>query len=302
MPALSLTAYQPSAVAVSTFHEWTQVRKGKEVQHSYRLDHADPTCPEAVAAEGVGTLFLANEDLTGWPCGSCFVDGTPVDSAPNGEWFDSMDAPSGGGSGGATKPAEPATDKQRNFLGALLRGSLAASFKDGTLSSADVEDSVLAVVTANASKRDASRAIDALVGKHKPVWDAFKTAAPAAPAKPATGLDLTDLPAGRYAVPGADTRLKVMVQKPDKGKWAGWVFVKDAAEYGEGRRYGSQRPGQSYKGDIRNHLETILSDPAAAMAKYGEITDHCGYCGRKLEDKDSVERGIGPVCIKKLGW
>jgi len=131
----------------------------------------------------------------------------------------------------------------------------------------------------------------------------FDGQCPAPVAAPApSGLDLSDLPSGKYAVPGGDTRLKVLVQNVEKGKWAGWVFVKDAAVYGNGRRYGSQKPGAEYRGDIADALAAIIADPHAAMAAYGHLTGTCGRCGLHLEDETSVARGIGPVCIKKLGW
>ena len=118
---------------------------------------------------------------------------------------------------------------------------------------------------------------------------------------PVTGLDLSEVPSGRYAVPGGDTRLKVMIQGVAGGKWDGWVFVKDAAEYGQGQRYGSQRPGETYRGKIEDALRAIAADPKAAAAAYGHLTGSCGVCGRHLEDKDSIERGIGPVCWGKFG-
>lgn len=112
-----------------------------------------------------------------------------------------------------------------------------------------------------------------------------------------SGLDLSKLPAGRYAVPDGDTRLKVLVQRPiPPSKWAGWVFVSDGAAYGQGRKYGRQAPGKTYSGDIRVELEKIMADPKAACAAYGRLTGTCGVCGRHLEDKESVARGIGPVC------
>lgn len=115
-----------------------------------------------------------------------------------------------------------------------------------------------------------------------------------------TSLDLSELPAGRYAIPGGDSRLKVKIDKPTKGNWAGFVFVRDAAEYGSGQRYGIQRPGSDYRGDIEAQLRTILADPQAAMAEYGHLTSTCGVCGRTLEDADSIARGIGPVCARKF--
>jgi hypothetical protein len=116
--------------------------------------------------------------------------------------------------------------------------------------------------------------------------------------------DLRTLPEGSYAVPSGTTRLKVRIERGKPGsKWDGWIFVKDAAEYGQGRRYGNQRPGESeYRGAIGLELALICADPAQSMAAYGKLVGKCGACGRPLEDKESVERGIGPVCAKKLGF
>lgn len=121
------------------------------------------------------------------------------------------------------------------------------------------------------------------------------------PTPKATSLDLSGIPSGTYAVPGGDTRLKVQIDNVTKGKWAGWVFVKDAAEYGQQQRYGSQKPGATYQGKIEDALTVIMADPKAAMAAYGHLVGRCGVCNRKLEDKDSVERGIGPICEAKFG-
>jgi hypothetical protein len=122
--------------------------------------------------------------------------------------------------------------------------------------------------------------------------------------KPSSGdtvaLDLRSLPSGRYAVPGGDTRLKVQIDVVTSGKWEGWVFVKDAAVYGSGERYGSQRPGEQYRGKITDALRSILEDPFAAMVAYGHLTSSCGLCGLPLENADSVARGIGPVCATKM--
>jgi len=115
-----------------------------------------------------------------------------------------------------------------------------------------------------------------------------------------TDLDLADVPAGRYADPAGGTRLKIMIEHGTRGKWAGWTFVKDAAEYGAGRRYGTQRPNETYRGDIADTLARIAADPYAASAAYGRLTSTCGRCGRPLEDADSVARGIGPICADKF--
>lgn len=119
-------------------------------------------------------------------------------------------------------------------------------------------------------------------------------------AAPVQGLDLSALPAGRYAVPGGDTRLKILVRKPKTGNWAGFTFVSDAAAYGERQNYGRQAPGKAYTGSVVEALTAIVADPRAASAAYGTLTCTCGVCGRPLEDAASVAAGIGPVCAGKF--
>jgi hypothetical protein len=127
-----------------------------------------------------------------------------------------------------------------------------------------------------------------------------------APAKAPTqprvdAIDLRHVPAGRYAVPSGETRLKVLIAKPtDDPRRIHWIFVSDAAEYGNRRKYGSQRPGGSYRGLIEKELAQIAADPKAAAIAYGRLTGKCCVCGRTLEDAESIARGIGPICAQKF--
>lgn len=119
----------------------------------------------------------------------------------------------------------------------------------------------------------------------------------------AARVDLSNVPDGMYAVPGGDTRLKVQVKRGKKGgRWERVIFVSDGATYGQRKSYGRQYPGRAYEGDIQDELAKIAADPKAAMAAYGHLVGRCGRCGRPLEDEESVARGIGPVCIGKMGW
>lgn len=125
---------------------------------------------------------------------------------------------------------------------------------------------------------------------------------PVAVTVPTNAIDLRSLPDGRYAVPNGDTRLKVLINRSDDPKWEGFIFVSDAAAYGQRQKYGMQAAGRMYRGKIEEQLRTILSNPKAATVAYGRLTNHCGCCGKPLEDVESVARGIGPVCAKKNGW
>ena len=115
-----------------------------------------------------------------------------------------------------------------------------------------------------------------------------------------TGLDLSSLPSGYYAVPEGETRLKVRVAHGKPGsKWEGWTFVSDGAAYGQRKNYGSQKPNGTYKGSVEDALRSILESPFEAQKAYGHLTGTCGACGRHLEDEESIRKGIGPICAQK---
>jgi|GEM_PF-809412 len=117
-----------------------------------------------------------------------------------------------------------------------------------------------------------------------------------------TDIDLTNLPNGLYAVPQGDSRLKVRISRGRQGgKWAGTIFVEDAAVYGQRQRYGMQRLEETYQGGIADPLRAILADPFEASKEYGRLTSTCGVCGKALEDEISVANGIGPICAGKFG-
>lgn len=116
-----------------------------------------------------------------------------------------------------------------------------------------------------------------------------------------SGIDLSELPSGYYAVPGGDTRLKVRVARPTKAsKWHGWTFVSDGGEYGARKNYGRQAPSGFYQGEIQEQLQAILAAPLEAMKAYGKLHGVCGACGRGLEDETSIDLGMGPICAAKF--
>ena len=190
----------------------------------------------------------------------------------------------------------PATDKQIAFALRLLAERSLVEF-DGALFDAEAVTTILTEGTRTPSKGRMSALIEALLAAPRKAAPVTATAAPVAPV---AGLDLSGLPSGTYAVPNGETRLKVEIQNVTKGKWAGWVFVKDGAEYGRGESYGRQAPGKAYQGKIVEQLRVILADPQEATAAYGRLTGTCGLCHRPLEDEESVARGIGPICARKF--
>lgn len=61
------------------------------------------------------------------------------------------------------------------------------------------------------------------------------------------------------------------------------------------------RPSTSIDIDVlMQAMRDFAADPLATLATFGLKTGTCGICGRRLEDAESVARGIGPVCLKRL--
>jgi hypothetical protein len=103
-----------------------------------------------------------------------------------------------------------------------------------------------------------------------------------------------DVPAGRYAVvnPSSGVTEFFKVDRPEDGKWAGYVFVKQQAS----------DDLYPVKGARRDEvLARIAVDHRAAMVLYGHELGACGNCGRTLTDEVSRAMGIGPDCAAKLG-
>lgn len=115
-----------------------------------------------------------------------------------------------------------------------------------------------------------------------------------------TALDLSTLPAGSVYVAAGEPLQFFKIDHVAEGKWAGWVFVKRQA--GDTfDRFGSQRPGATYRGAAADLLGQVVADPIAAMQAYGMEIGRCGNCNRTLTDEVSRQRGIGPDCWALVG-
>ena len=106
--------------------------------------------------------------------------------------------------------------------------------------------------------------------------------------------------AGYYAIDDKRYRLDL----PNTGKWRGWMFLKTGSDYHSQRRIVIRKPDGSYACGTTDHglavLAAILADPMAALKAYGDITNTCAICGRKLECPVSVKFGIGPTCLRHM--
>lgn len=106
------------------------------------------------------------------------------------------------------------------------------------------------------------------------------------------GQEMPAVPAGSYALRDAEGVVKFyQVDRPEKGKWAGWVFLSAQA---------SDEKWPIKKVDTKREILTrIAEDLRGAMALYGQELGECSKCHRTLTDEESRRIGVGPDCRKK---
>lgn len=97
--------------------------------------------------------------------------------------------------------------------------------------------------------------------------------------------------------------------KPNKDLSALWVTSQTEFEQGD---YGMQPKylgkvtrtaiDSRFSDTVRETIMGAASDPISAAIRYGKITGSCSCCGKELTVKESIERGIGPICARKFGF
>jgi len=97
----------------------------------------------------------------------------------------------------------------------------------------------------------------------------------------------------RFAITMDDSLHFFEASLPQKGKWAGSLFLHEQAGDMFYRVRGWDRELAI--------LTALGADVVAAVATYGQEIGDCGICGRTLTDEESRDRGIGPVCLRKMG-
>lgn len=85
------------------------------------------------------------------------------------------------------------------------------------------------------------------------------------------------------------------VDRPQTGKWRGYTFLKIQASDDFHSIRNLDRVATVLEALIERGIEKAVSD-------YGHQIGECGICHRTLTDPESIDRGIGPVCITKVGW
>lgn len=193
------------------------------------------------------------------------------------------------------------TEKQTAFVRSLLAertGNEAAEAIRVALNGAREDGSL--------SRKFVSVAIDALLKIERNQAEAPKVDVPAFdPSKgsmdPAT---LRAIPAGKYLVDD----IYLQVDRPSKGRWDGFIFVKlivsEGGTFVDRRRVATLNPASSAARVDESHrlaIESLAADPAQFAAAFGKSTGSCSFCGRGLTDERSVEVGYGPVCADHNG-
>tara|TARA_R110000744_G_scaffold305007_1_gene413354 strand:- start:6428 stop:8392 length:1965 start_codon:yes stop_codon:yes gene_type:complete len=88
---------------------------------------------------------------------------------------------------------------------------------------------------------------------------------------------------------------------PEQGSNAGCLYVKRDGEYqGKVTRDSVFHPVGMADPQTGADLLAIDEDPIGAAREHGRETGVCSHCGRELTDPESIERGIGPICL--AGW
>lgn len=104
-------------------------------------------------------------------------------------------------------------------------------------------------------------------------------------------------PKGKFAL-GEEPHIKFyQVDRPTKGKWSGYIFVK--LLIGSPGNWERQRLPKARQDEI---LKAIMKDPCAAQAKFGFHFVCCGRCDSPLSKPNSRAAGYGEICAGHMGW
>jgi hypothetical protein len=182
-----------------------------------------------------------------------------------------------------------ATTRQQEFIRDLI--------EDREMEDSQRTEALRRLDSGEVSKTDASRWIDRL--KELPRRQRQRENG----GEPSEGF--ADVPPGRYALPtldGDDTAVGFYrVDRPDKGRWAGYTFVKQLVASGG---YGAESLSQKrLPVPVQKSIShRIAENPWEAMERFGRELGACGNCGRALTNRISRALGIGPVCGRRLGY
>lgn len=86
---------------------------------------------------------------------------------------------------------------------------------------------------------------------------------------------------------------------------AGAIYVKSGPSF-EDDYFGKVIGGEFHKArtapdSVTKALQILSADPLSSAVAYGRTTGVCACCGRELTKKESIDRGIGPICADNWG-
>ena len=90
-------------------------------------------------------------------------------------------------------------------------------------------------------------------------------------------------------------------------KYEGQLMITNDAGFGSSdNRYfgrvdtnGAILAGRDLTPEVEALLEEFAANPVEVAQRYGKLTGNCMFCGKPLDDANSVACGYGPVCAKK---
>lgn len=104
--------------------------------------------------------------------------------------------------------------------------------------------------------------------------------------------------------------LKLSLAGPNS-KYKGSIIITDGGPYGANKWYGAVSPSGEWtpSKQVTEELRSIIArtlgafskDPKHAAMTYGHLSSSCCFCNKKLDTKESVKAGYGPVCADKWG-
>lgn len=88
----------------------------------------------------------------------------------------------------------------------------------------------------------------------------------------------------------------------ETSKNPGAIYVKSHGDYLGKIMDGRFFPVSACTPEQQDRVLAFIADPKAAAEAYGIETGTCCICNATLTNKESIERGIGPICAEKFGW
>lgn len=83
---------------------------------------------------------------------------------------------------------------------------------------------------------------------------------------------------------------------------AGAIYVTEDETYLGKIIEGKFQRSRDCDAETETRILAAAADPAGAALAYGHRTGCCSICKRELTVKESVERGIGPICADRFGF